>query len=291
MTTPVILTCAVTGNQTRPEQNPSLPVTPQQIADDCLAAAEAGAAICHVHVRHPEDGRPSMEVGHYREVTERVRAGNPDLILNLTTGPGGRFQPGEDDPRVAGPRTTLLRPERRVEHVAALKPEVCTLDLNTMFFGHDVVMNTPSSVSTMAGIIREAGTKPELEFFDGGDIHMALDLHAKGVLDAPFMCSLVLGVRFGFLATGPTMMYAASLLPADTVWTGFGIGRNAFPMLAQAVILGGHCRIGLEDTVYIEKGVLAPSNRALVEKARMIIEALGRPLATPAQAREILGLG
>jgi uncharacterized protein (DUF849 family) len=285
-----ILTCAITGNQTKPAQNENLPVTPEQIAEDCLAAAKAGAAIVHIHVRDPETGAPSMAVAHYQEVVERIRAKNDSLLLNLTTGPGGRFQPSDADPKIAGPRTNLMRPELRGEHVTAIKPEICTLDLNTMTFGQEVVINTPPNVTKMAEIIKQAGVKPELEIFDSGDLHLALDLFAQGVLDQPAMLSFVLGVKYGMPALPESMLYLRGLLPPESVWTGFGIGRMAFPMVAQSYLLGGHVRIGMEDTVYLDKGVLTPGNAALVEKAREIIESLGGQLASAEEARATLGL-
>lgn len=284
-----ILTCAVTGNLTRIEMNPRLPCTPEQIADDSLAAAEAGAAIVHIHVRYP-DGRPSMELGHYRETMERIRARNRSLIVNLTTGPGGRYHPSDDNPAVAGPRTNFLPPLKRVEHVIALKPDVCTLDLNTMTFGQEVVINIPPNVEKMAAAMYGVGVKPELELFDTGDIHLMNDLFAKGVLWKPAMACLVLGVKYGFPATAETMMFARSLLPSEVEWTGFGIGRAAFPMLAQSWILGGNVRIGMEDTVHIARGKLTSGNGELVAKARQIIEAMGGELASAEEARERLGL-
>jgi uncharacterized protein (DUF849 family) len=175
----VIITCAITGNLTRPEQSPYLPITPQQIADSALEAAEAGAAIAHIHVRDPETGRPSMSIELYRDVMDRIRARNPKLIINLTTGPGGRFVPSEEDPKVAGPGTTLMAPEKRVEHVEILRPEICTLDLNTMNSGGQVVINTPTNVRKMANRMRAVGVMPELELFDSGDIHLARDLIAE----------------------------------------------------------------------------------------------------------------
>ncbi len=284
-----ILTCAVTGNLTRIEMNPKLPCTPEQIANDSLAAAEAGAAIVHIHVRYP-DGRPSMELGHYQETVERIRAKNKALIINLTCGPGGRFQPGDENPAVAGPRTNFLPPAKRVEHVVALKPDVCTLDLNTMTFGQEVVINIPPNVEKMAAAMYGVGVKPELELFDTGDIHLMNDLFAKGVLKKPAMACLVLGVKYGFPATAETMMFAKSMLPPEVEWTGFGIGRAAFPMLAQSWILGGNCRIGMEDTVHIGRGKLTTGNGELVAKARQIIEAMGGELASAEEARERLGL-
>jgi uncharacterized protein (DUF849 family) len=286
---PTILTCAVTGNLTRPEMNPALPITPQQIADDCLAAADAGAAIVHIHVRHP-DGRPSMELTHYAEVMERIRAKNTALIVNLTTGPGGRFQPGDEDPAVPGPRTNFLPPHKRVEHIVALKPDIATLDLNTMTFGQEVVINIPPNVRKMAAAIYEAGVKPEIELFDTGDIELCRDLFADNALRIPAMASLVHGVKYGMPSTPEMMAFAKSRLPADVQWTGFGVGRMAFPMLVQSWLLGGHIRIGMEDTVYVGKGQLTKGNGELVEKARWLIEKLGGDLATSEQARDLLAL-
>jgi uncharacterized protein (DUF849 family) len=284
-----IITCAVTGNITTVKQNPHLPVTPEQIATAVLEAAEEGAAIAHVHVRDPS-GMPSMEIEYYRDVMDRVRRRNSEVILNLTTGPGGRFVPSEEDPRVAGAGTTLVPPEKRVEHIEILKPDVCTLDLNTMNSGEQVVINTPRNVVRMARRIRAAGVKPEIELFDSGDVHLARHLIQQGELEGPGMFSLVLGVRYGFEATPETMTYARSLLPPGAVWTGFGIGRAALPMVAQSWLLGGHVRIGMEDTVYLSKGELTPSNAALVRKARDLLMNLGATPATARDARRIIGI-
>jgi uncharacterized protein (DUF849 family) len=285
-----IITCAVTGSITRPEQHPDLPITPEQIATAALDAAKAGAAIVHIHVRDPKTGAPSMELEHYREVVERIRASDTDLLINLTTGPGGRFMPSDEDPRVAAPGSTLVRPELRVEHVVALRPEICSLDLNTMWFGNAVVINTPRNVTIMAGAIREAGVKPELEVFDSGDIQLAHQLLESSVLPRPPLFQVVLGIRNGFPATPETLLYAKSLLPADAQWAAMGTGRMEFPIVAQACLLGGHVRVGLEDNLYLSKGVLAPSNAALVERAVTIVELLGGSVASPAEAREILGV-
>jgi uncharacterized protein (DUF849 family) len=284
-----ILTVAVTGNQTTLAQHPGLPCTPVQIATAVVDAARAGAAIAHLHVRYP-DGRPSMELDHYRETVERVRDSGVDVLINLTTGPGQRFIPSRDDPKVAAPGTTLMPPMRRVEHVIALKPDLCSLDLNTMWSGSSVVINTPENVRIMAQAMKEAGAKPELEVFDSGDIHLAHALLAEGVIDQPSLFQIVTGVRYGFAGTPETLMYAKSLLPPGAVWAAFGIGRMAYPMLAQAYLLGGHVRIGLEDAVNIRKGEMAPSNAAMVEKAARIVDDLGGELASADEARQILGL-
>ena len=231
-----------------------------------------------------------MELAHYKEVVDRIRDSSTDVIINLTTGPGQRFIPGKEDPSVAAPGTTLTHPMRRVEHVIALKPEICTLDLNTMWSGTSAVINSPESITTMAKAMKEAGSKPELEVFDGGDIQLAKMLISQGVLDSPALFQIVTGIRFGFEQTPQTMAYARSILPPDAVWAGFGIGRMAYPMLAAAFLLGGHCRVGLEDAVNLRRGVLAPDNAAMVRKAAHIIDELGGELATVAEAREMLGL-
>lgn len=290
MSQKTFLTCAVTGNITTPDQTPHLPVTPTQIADECLSAAQAGAAAVHIHVRDPQTGKPSMELELYREVFDKVRRANPELIINLTTGPGGRFVPSVDDPRVAAPGSTLVQPEKRVEHVRILKPDVCSLDLNTMNSGGDVVMNTPRNVRIMAKIMRDAGVTPELEIFDSGDMHLALDLIADGTLEGPGMWTFVTGVKYGFSASPETLLYARSLLPAGAIWSAFGIGRFEFPIVAQSWFAGGHVRVGMEDNIYLEKGVLAKSNAELVTKAKRIIHDLGGELATPREARAMLNL-
>lgn len=285
-----LLTCAVTGNITRPDQTPHLPITPEQIADDCLAAAEAGAAAVHIHVRDPLTGRPSMEVELYRAVVDRIRRGNRDLIINLTTGPGGRFVPSDENPRIAGAGTTLLPPLERVRHIELLRPDVCSLDLNTMNSGGDVVINTPRNVRIMAQAMRQAGVMPELEIFDSGDVHLARDLITEGVLDGPGLWTFVTGVKYGFAAVPETLLYARGLLPAGAIWSAFGVGRHEFPMVAQSWLLGGHVRVGLEDNIYLERGVLARDNAELVRKARGMVRDLGGDLLDAREARALLGL-
>jgi len=286
----VIITCAVTGNLTTPEQTPYLPITPQQIADACLGAADAGAAVVHIHVRDPLTGRPSMLLDHYVDVVQRIRARNPELILNITTGPGGRFVPSADDPKVAAEGTTLMLPEKRVEHIAVLRPEICTLDLNTMNSGREVVINTPPNVRRMAKVVAEAGVKPEIELFDSGDIALMRDLLADGTLQGPVLCSFVMGVRYGFQPAPETVLYARELLPKDAEFTAIGIGKAAFTTVAQSYLAGGHVRVGLEDSVYLSRGQLATSNAEMVAKARRIVEDLGGVIATTEEARRIVGL-
>jgi uncharacterized protein (DUF849 family) len=286
----VIISCAVTGSITRPDQHPGLPITPAQIADAAIEAAGAGAAVAHIHVRDPKTGAPSMALELYREVVDRIRQSGVDLIVNLTTGPGGRFLPSEDDPKVAAPGTTLMAPDKRIAHVVELKPEICSLDLNTMWFGTSVVINTPQSVKAMALAAKAAGVKPELEVFDSGDIHLARRLLDGGVLERPPFFQVVLGAGNGFASTPETLVYAKSLLPPDAVWAAMGIGAMEFPIVAQACVLGGHVRVGLEDNLYMSRGVLAPSNAALVERAARIVELIGKSVATTAEARTTLRL-
>jgi len=286
----IFITCAVTGNLTTPEQTPHLPITPEEIADACLGAAEAGAAIVHIHVRDPATGKPSMELAYYRDVVERIRARNTQLILNITTGPGGRFVPSSDEPRMPAPGTTLMVPEKRVEHIAILRPEICTIDLNTMNSGGEVVINTPANARRMAKVMREAGVKSEVELFDSGDIALMHDMLADGSLVGPVLCSLVMGVRYGFQPSPETVIYARNMLPIDAEFTAIGIGKSAFTAVAQSYLAGGHVRVGLEDAVYLSRGTLAPSNAAMVDKARSIVQDLGAQIMNPREAREMLGL-
>jgi len=285
-----ILTCAVTGNLTMREQIPALPVTPAEIAQSAVEAARAGASVVHLHARDPATGRGTTRAELFDEIVARIRDAGCDVILNLSTGEGGRFIPSDDDPKVAAPGSTLMRPELRVAHVERLRPEVCTLDFNTMFSGTAVVINTPRNLEIMAQRILAAGVVPELEIFDTGDLQLALAFIERGILHGPLMWQIVLGVRYGAMADSQTMMYFTQRLPRDAQWTAFGIGRMAFPMLAQSYLLGGHVRIGMEDTVYLDKGVLAPNNAALVDKGVRIVESLGGRIATVAEARQMLGV-
>lgn len=290
MTTKTIISCALTGNLVRPEQHPALPITPKQIAEAALGARAAGAAIVHIHVRDPETGRPSMRLDLYREAMDRIRDSGSDLIINLTTGEGGRYAPSEDEPRVAGPGTTLVHPLRRVEHIVELKPDICSLDFNTMNSGQQVVINTPGNVRKMAKAIIEAGTKPELEVFDTGDIHLANDLIVEGLLPGKPFFQIVTGVKYGCSASVETLAYMKSLLPTEAIWSAFGIGAREYPMLAAAFLLGGQVRVGMEDNIYIRRGQLARDNAELVEQAVKVLDLLGAEPATPAEARVMLDL-
>ena len=288
--TKTILTCAVTGNLTKPEMTPYLPITPKQIADSCLGAADAGAAVVHIHVRDPLTGKPSMEIDHYAEVMHLIKAQNKELIINLTTGPGGRFVPSEHDPKVFAPGTTLCHPLKRVEHIAKLRPDISTLDLNTMNSGPDVVINTPNNVRKMAKVIRDAGVMPEIEIFDTGDLNLAKDLIKEGALDGPGLFTFVMGVKYGLNTDPATLLYLRDQLPLGAKWAAFGIGRAEFPIVAQSWLLGGHVRVGMEDNIFLEKGVLCQTNAQLVERAHRIVKDLGGELASSNEARNLLGL-
>jgi 3-dehydrocarnitine:acetyl-CoA trimethylamine transferase len=283
-----ILTCAVTGGGPI-GKHPAIPVTPKEIAEAALGAAKAGATICHIHVREPKTGQGSMELAYYREVVERIRDSATDVLINLTTGPGAMFVPGKDDPATAGPGTNMCGAAVRVRHVLALKPDICSLDLCTMWSRTRAFMNVPEILAEMARLIRGAGVLPELECFDTGDIGLAKDFIKSGVLEAPALFQLVLGIAYGAPATPEAMLHMRNLLPEGSRWAAFGISRQQFPMVAQAVLLGGHCRVGLEDNHYLERGVFA-DNAGLVEKAVRLMRLLGAEPATPEEGREILGL-
>jgi uncharacterized protein (DUF849 family) len=286
----VMISCAVTGSADTPGRNPAVPVTPAQIAQSAVDAAKAGASIVHIHVRDPQTTRPSMELALYREVVERIRESGTDVLINLTTGPGARFVPGTDDPQKPGPGTVLKNPAERVRHVEALKPDICSLDMGSMNMGAHVFVNTPSHLEAMAIAIRDAGVTPELEVFEAGHLLLAKRLIENGHVKGPGLFQICLGVAWAQPATPEAMSYMRSLLPPDAPWFAFGISLHQFPMVAQAVLLGGHPRVGLEDNIYLDKGKLAPSNAALVEKAGRIIEILGDIVATPDEARTMLGL-
>lgn len=287
--TKTILTCAVTGAGAYTERTRNVPVTPARIADECVSAARAGAAVCHIHVRDPS-GAPSMELSYYREVVERIRASDTDLVINLTTGAGARYIPSEEDPLKPAAGSTLTSPEARVRHIVELQPEICSLDIGTMNFGKHAVLNTPTHVAAMARAAQAVGTKPELEVFDVGQIEAARLMVEEGIIAAPPFFQICLGVAGGAPATPQAMMSLLSFMPKGAHWGGFGIAAASLPMVAQCVLLGGHVRVGLEDNIYQSRGVLAPNNAVLVEQAVNIVHQLGGSLASPAEAREILGL-
>ena len=286
-----IVTCAVTGGAAPPKsKHPGLPFSPQEIALSAIDAAKAGAAVVHIHVRDPETGAASADPALFREVVERLRAADTDVLINLTTGSGARLILGDPDPTVAAEGTTLKPPEVRVRHVVELRPDICSLDMGSMNFGDFLFVNTPGHLARMAEAIRAVGVKPELEVFDSGHLRLAKRMIADGLLEAPGLFQICLGISWGAEASPESMMHLRDQLPDDALWAGFGISAREFPMVAQAVLLGGHVRIGLEDNLYLERGVAAPSNAALVARAVEIIRLLGSEPATPDEAREILSL-
>lgn len=287
-----VITCAVTGSTMDAlRSNPAVPVTPKEIADECLLARAAGAAIVHIHVRHPESGMPSMELAHYEEVVQRIRDAGSDVLINLTTGAGARFSPSEDNPMRATPDSTMSSPERRVEHVLKLLPDLCSLDVATMNFPGYAFVNVPSHIERMAKMVQEAGVKPEMEVFDLGHARLAANLVQRGIIQGRPLFQLCLGIPWTAPATPAGMMAMAAELPPGANWAAFGISAQEFPMVAQAVLLGGHVRVGLEDNIYLRRGVLARSNADLVERAVRIVDSLGSQAATPKEARQLLEIG
>lgn len=286
-----VITCAVTGAATKPESTPYLPITPEQIATSALEAAEAGAAVAHIHVRNIETGRPSMSFELYKEVVDKIRKQNKDLILNLTTGPGGLFVPNMANLSTVGEGTSLKSAEERVKHIQILKPDICSLDFNTMNLeGLGIRLNHKIICTEMLKLIQEAGTKPELEIFDSGDFRMARELLDGGQIIKPALWQFAMGIKYGWDATPEALNYAYRLLPESSIWSAFGIGKTQMPMVAMTAIYGGHVRVGMEDNIYAEKGVLAKSNAELVRKAATIISEIGGQVANPAEARVLMGL-
>jgi len=264
----------------------------EQIANAALEAASAGATVVHCHVRDPKTGKGSRDTGLYREVMEKIRARNQDVIINLTAGMGGDVVVGDGEkPLEFGPGTDCVGPLERLVHVKELRPEICTLDCGTLNFGdgQSIVVQTPTQLRKQAELIKSYGVKPEMEIFDSGNLWFANQLVSEGLIADRPLYQLCLGIPWGAPYNTETMAYQKSQLPPNAIWASFGIGRNQMQAVAQAVLLGGHVRVGLEDNIWLEKGVLA-TNGKLVEKAVKIIELLGTKVATPAEGREILGL-
>jgi uncharacterized protein (DUF849 family) len=289
----VILTCAAVGNAPFNTQHPSFPVTPKEICASVIDAAKAGASIAHIHVRDPQTKLGSTDPALFREVVARIRDSGTDIVVNLTCGSGGLFLPDPSDEGRALPESDIQSPEQRVVHVIENLPEIATLDVTT---GNQiegdlefVYLNTQRTLRAMARHFLRLGVKPELEAFNAGDVLFANQLLAEGLLQAPPMYQFVLGVKWGAPATPETMIYMRSLLPADAIWAAFGLGRLQMPMVAQAVLLGGNVRVGLEDNLYLDRGVFA-TNAQLVERAATIISNLGETVATPSETREMLKL-
>jgi len=287
----VIVTCAITGAGDTVGRHPAIPVTPQQIADSAIEAAKAGASVVHCHVRDPKTGKGTRDVKLYREVVERIRGSGVDVVLNLTCGMGGDLTVDDTDPMRPGPGTDLVDAMTRLEHVVELRPEICTLDCGTMNFGdsNTIVIQTPNQLRAMAKRVRELGVKPELEVFDTGQLWFGKQMYQEGLLDDPPLFQLCLGIPWGAPADSQTMAHMAQQLPPNAVWAGFGISRAQMPMVAQAALLGGNVRVGLEDNLYLEKGVFA-TNAQLVEKAIRILRELGARPCTPEETRQRLRL-
>lgn len=287
-----IISCAVTGSGDTVGKHPDIPVTPEQIATAAIESAKAGAAIAHVHVREPDTGKPSRRLDLYREVVERIRESDTDVIINLTTGMGGDLYMGPDaDPLLFTEDTDCVGQMERIEHIEALLPDICSLDCGSFnYMGKNYVyISTQEMLETGAKRIQELGVKPELEVFDLGQIWFAKHLMKSGLIDDPPLFQICLGIPWGAPATENAYKAMVAELPEDCNWGGFAIGANEMPMVAQSVALGGNVRVGLEDNLYLEKGVFA-SNAQLVERALSIIESTGHSPQTPIEARQTLGL-
>lgn len=287
----VIITCAVTGAGDGPTRSPHVPVLPEDIADDCLRAADAGAAIVHVHVRDPETGAPSRDVALYERVVERIRSRNPEVIINLSGGMGGALEFGPADaPLPLDERTDFVGPDARMEHTVTLKPELASLDSGSLNFGDVVYATTPTWLETMAHAYRSAGVRPEIEVFELGHIEIAKDLIKQGAITTPALFGICLGVTYGAPATPEVLLTMRDALPDGSHWSAFGLSSRQLPLVGLSVLLGGHVRVGLEDNLYLSKGRLA-RNEELVMRARAVIEALGCRCMSSAGAREFLELG
>ena len=287
----VIITCAVTGAGETTDKSHLVPVTPEEIATSAIEAARAGAAVVHIHVRDLQTKAGSRDPELFRQAVELVRQSDVDVVINLTAGMGGDWVPSDEDPSMPGPGTDMIGPEERLEHVVLCKPDICSLDCGTMNFGNGsyTYINTAPYLRKMAAMVQELGVKPELEVFDLGQIRLARALVDEGLIDAPPMFQLCLGIPWGAGADTETMAAMKQALPADALWAGFGISRMQMPMVAQAVLLGGNVRVGLEDNIYLDRGVLA-SNADLVTRAREIIERLGARVVGADEARQMMHL-
>ncbi len=285
----VIVTCAVTGAGDTVGKHPGVPVTPAQIADAALEATRAGAAVAHIHVRDPATGKAARDPALYREVVERVRASGTDVILNLTAGMGGDFVPDAAEPWRGGPGTDMATVEDRLAHVVELRPEICTLDCGSMNYAATAYVSTPDMLRGMARTIRDAGVRPEIEVFELGHVWLAKQLIEEGLIETPALFQLCMGIPYGAEADPRALLAMRDLLPPGSRFAAFGIGRMQMPMVAQAVLVGGNVRVGLEDNLYLDRGVLA-TNGQLVERACEIVRLLGARVLGPAEARARLGL-
>ncbi len=288
----VILTCAVVGENDYNRAHPNFPVTTDQIAAAALEAEQAGASAVHLHVRDPETGDGSRDPDLFLEMITKVRALGVKAVLNITCGGGAVYRPDPADESRAGPGSDMASAEERVKHIEMCLPEMCSIDVTTqnqVDNGDLVYLNTPYTLKKMARRFQELGVKPEIEVFAPGDVLLANQMLADGYFDTPPVYQIVMGTKWGLPATPETMIYMRNLLPPDAVWAAFGIARMQMPMVAQAVLLGGNVRVGLEDNLYLSRGVFA-TNGDLVDRAKTIIESLGAEVATPDEARQMLGL-
>ena len=289
----VFITCAVTGSGGTQDRSPHVPRSPKQIADSAIEAARAGAAVVHCHVRDPETGTPSRRLEYYREVTDRIRDAEVDVVLNLTAGMGGDmvFGPTSAPLPLQEGGTDMIGAEERVAHVAECLPEICTLDCGTMNFAEaDYVMtNTPGMLRAMGTMMTELGVKPEIEAFDTGHLWFAKELVKEGVLEAPALVQLCMGVPWGAPDDLNTFMAMVNNVPDDWHFSAFSLGRNQMAYAAAAVLAGGNVRVGLEDNLWLDKGVLA-TNAQLVERAVGIVEGMGARIIGPQEVRDKLGL-
>jgi uncharacterized protein (DUF849 family) len=292
MTRDVFITCAVTGSGGSQDRSPHVPRSPEQIANSAIAAAKAGAAIVHCHVRDPETGVPSRDPKLYREVTERIRDADVDVVLNLTAGMGGDMVFGPPSaPLPLNDATDMVSAEERLAHIEDCMPEICTLDCGTMNFAEaDYVMtNTPGMLTTMGARMEELGVKPEIDAFDTGHLWYAKQLVKEGVLSSPALVQLCMGIPWGAPNDLNTFMAMVNNVPADWNWSAFSIGRDEMPYVAASVLAGGNVRVGLEDNLWLSKGELA-TNEALVSRAVSIIENMGATIMGPDAVRQKLGL-
>ena len=288
----VIVSCAVTGSGASVDKHPAIPVTPKEIAAAAIEAAKAGAAIAHIHVREPDSGKSSRRVELYREVVSRIRESNVDVIINLTTGMGGDLFLGPDEePMNFSDNTDCVGMMERIKHVEELLPEICSLDCGSFnnTGGDYVYISTPNMLEQGAKRLQEIGVKPELEVFELGHISFAKHLIAQGLVDDPPLFQVCLGIRWAAEANTASFKTMVDALPEGCNWAGFGISAMEMPMVAQAVLLDGNIRVGLEDNLYLEKGVFA-SNGQLVERACNIVQLMGCSIQTPSEARQTLGL-
>jgi len=287
----VVVTCAVTGAGDTVGKSKHVPVTPAEIAREAIEAAKAGASCAHIHVRDPVTGKGSRDPALFREVVDRVRDSGTDIVINLTAGMGGDWTPSPDNWAMPGPGTDMIGPDERLAHVQDCLPEICSLDCGTLNFGNDnsIYISTPPILRRMAALTREWGVKPELEVFELGHIRFARQMQAEGLLADPPMYQLCLGIPWGADQTVETMKAMKEHLPPGASWAGFGISRMQMPMAAAAVAMGGNVRVGLEDNLFLDRGVLA-TNAQLVERVIGIITRMGARVLTPQQARNKLKL-